>query len=129
MAIVGFLDQSIFFFTLLGIRDNLTSLIAGDFLGPAQRLLLASIGITGLVSSFRFDLPLVFVGIEVDQDVLVYFDADKNQWQVKTEGADQASDSYTSKKEALGRAKEIASNKGSQVVSYTKQGKKENWLV
>lgn len=65
----------------------------------------------------------------LDQDVLVSFDADKNQWQVRTEGADQASHSYASKKEALGRANEIASNKRSQVVSYTKQDQKENWRL
>lgn len=54
----------------------------------------------------------------LDQDVLVYFDNKKNQWQVKTKGTNQASNSYAKKKDALDRAREIASNKKSQVIFY-----------
>lgn len=60
----------------------------------------------------------------LDNDVLVYFDEGK--WQVKTKEAKRASDSFDTKKEAEQRAKEIAENKDSKVVSYKKDDKVES---
>ncbi|MFC3899555.1 DUF2188 domain-containing protein [Aliicoccus persicus] len=62
----------------------------------------------------------------MDEDVEVKFDEDEKNWQVKTVTADRASDLYDTKDEALKRAKEIADNKGTNVISYTKEGKKES---
>lgn len=55
----------------------------------------------------------------LDNDVLVYF-KEKN-WQVRTKGAKKASDSFSTKKEAVERAREIAANKESKVVTYKKE--------
>lgn len=60
----------------------------------------------------------------LDEDVEVYFEDD--QWKVKTQKAKRASDSFASKAEAIKRAKEIAKNKESKVVPYTKEDKKQN---
>lgn len=60
----------------------------------------------------------------LDNDVLVYFEEEK--WLVKTKGAKQVADTFNTKEEALERAKEIADNKGTSVIQYTKDGKKQN---
>ncbi|MGK0551157.1 DUF2188 domain-containing protein [Enterococcus faecalis] len=59
----------------------------------------------------------------LDNDVMVYFDADA--WQVKTKGAKQASASFDTKQAAAKRAHEIAANKQSKVVLYKKDGSPE----
>lgn len=52
------------------------------------------------------------------QDVHVrYNDA---RWEVKTEGAEQPSETFDTKKEAQKRAKEIADNRGTKVISHKK---------
>lgn len=60
----------------------------------------------------------------LDNDVLVYFEEEK--WLVKTKDAKQAADTFNTKEEALKRAKEIADNKDTSVIQYTKDGKKQN---
>lgn len=60
----------------------------------------------------------------LDSDVLVYYE--KVNWLVKSEGAKQAADTFKTKEEALERAKEIADNKDTSVIQYTKDGKKQN---
>lgn len=60
-----------------------------------------------------------------DEDVEVRFDDDNNQWMVKTVDAKRASNTYDTKNEAISRAKEIADNKNTKVITYTKDGKKE----
>lgn len=60
----------------------------------------------------------------LDSDVLVYYE--KDNWLVKSEGAKQAADTFKTKEEALERAKEIADNKDTSVIQYTKDGKKQN---
>lgn len=56
----------------------------------------------------------------LDADVVVKFEDDK--WQVISEGAKRASDSFEHKDEAVQRAKEIAENKGTDVKIYKKDG-------
>lgn len=53
-----------------------------------------------------------------DEDVNVYFEDD--QWKVKSVKAQRAADSFKRKKDAIDRAREIAKNKGSQVITYKK---------
>lgn len=60
----------------------------------------------------------------LDNDVEVYFADDS--WVVKTEEAKRPSDTFDKKTEAVDRAKEIAENKESSVVRYTKDGKKQD---
>lgn len=57
----------------------------------------------------------------LDNDVLVYYEDGK--WLVKTKNAEKASDSFQTKAEAEKRAKEIAENKESKVISYKKDEK------
>lgn len=59
----------------------------------------------------------------MDEDVEVRFDDDSNQWMVKTVKAERASNVYQTKDEAMKRAREIAENKGTEVIAYTKEGK------
>ncbi|MEI5989762.1 hypothetical protein A5881_001255 [Enterococcus termitis] len=54
----------------------------------------------------------------LDNDVLVYFK--ENRWYVQTKNAEKADDSFTTKEQAVERAKEIAKNKGSKVIAYKK---------
>lgn len=61
----------------------------------------------------------------MDEDVEVKYDDDEKEWQVKTVKADRAANVYDTKKEAMKRAKEIADSKGTNVISYTKDGMKE----
>ena len=60
----------------------------------------------------------------LDSDVLVYFEEEK--WLVKSKDAKQAADTFNTKEEALKRAKEIADNKDTSVIQYTKDGKKQS---
>lgn len=53
----------------------------------------------------------------MDNDVEVYFD---ETWKVKTKGAKRASDSFSTKSEAIKRAHEIADNKGTKVITHNK---------
>lgn len=59
----------------------------------------------------------------LDNNVEVYFKDKK--WRVKTEGAKKASDTFTTKKEAITRANEIAENKSTKVIRYKKDEDKE----
>lgn len=52
----------------------------------------------------------------LDNDVLVFFKEDK--WFVQTKGAEKAADSFKTKEEAVARAKEIADNKESKVITF-----------
>lgn len=60
----------------------------------------------------------------LDEDVEVFYEDE--QWKVKTQKAQRASDTFDRKEEALDRAKEIADNRGTQVISYTKDGKRQD---
>jgi uncharacterized protein YdaT len=55
----------------------------------------------------------------LDNDVLVFYKEDK--WFVQTKGAEKAAASFKTKEEAVTRAKEIAENKESMVITL-KQG-------
>ncbi|WP_208560116.1 DUF2188 domain-containing protein [Marinilactibacillus kalidii] len=59
----------------------------------------------------------------LDNDVIVYYADD--EWKVETKGAQKPDSTYHSKKEAIDRAKAIASNKESSVITYTKEGKRQ----
>lgn len=52
----------------------------------------------------------------LDNDVLVFYKEDK--WFVQTKGAEKAADSFGTKEEAVKRAKEIAENKESKVLTF-----------
>ncbi|WP_414056143.1 DUF2188 domain-containing protein [Macrococcus equi] len=54
----------------------------------------------------------------MDNDIEVYFE-DK-EWKVKTKGAKRATATFKTKKDALARAKEIATNKNAQVIAHNK---------
>lgn len=60
----------------------------------------------------------------LDEDVMVYYEDD--QWKVKTVNADQASNVYTTKNEAVKRAREIAENKDTHVQIYKQNGDRQN---
>ena len=53
-----------------------------------------------------------------EENVHVYYE--DHEWKVKTEDAKQASDTFSTKKEAKQRAKEIADNRGTQVIEHQK---------
>lgn len=59
----------------------------------------------------------------LDNDVLVYFESD--HWVVRTKEAKQADSTYPTKNEAVSRAIEIAENKDSEVITYTKDGSRQ----
>lgn len=61
----------------------------------------------------------------MDEDVEVKYDSEEGQWQVQTVTADRAANVYDTKDEALARAKEIAENKGTNVIAYKKDGTRE----
>lgn len=61
----------------------------------------------------------------LDEDVIVKFDNEAEEWTVKSVKAERAAGTYKYKTEAKERAEEIAANKESNVVIYTKDGKKE----
>lgn len=60
----------------------------------------------------------------LDNDVEVFFEDD--QWKVKTVDAKRADEMFETKKEAEERAKEIADNRGTKVITYTKEGKRQS---
>jgi len=60
----------------------------------------------------------------LDNDVEVYFE--NNKWAVKTVNAKQPVETFEEKDDALERSKDIAENKESNVISYSKDGKKIN---
>ncbi|ALZ87542.1 hypothetical protein APT62_03315 [Aerococcus urinaeequi] len=61
----------------------------------------------------------------MDEDVQVKFDHEYEQWQVITVKAKRAADTFDLKEDAMKRAKEIADNKGTKVITYTKDGKRQ----
>lgn len=60
----------------------------------------------------------------LDNDVEVFYEDE--QWKVKTVDAERASDTFDKKSDAIERAKEIAENRDANVISYTKDGKKQD---
>lgn len=60
----------------------------------------------------------------LDNDVAVFYEDEV--WKVKTINAKRVTDSFDTKKEALQRAKEIANNRDSNVIKFTKGGKKQS---
>ena len=60
----------------------------------------------------------------IDNDVEVFYE--EEQWKVKTVDAERASDTFDIKADAIERAKEIAENRDAKVISYTKDGKKQD---
>lgn len=60
----------------------------------------------------------------LDNDVQVYYEDD--EWKVETKEAKRPDSTYDHKSDAVDRAKEIAENKDSDVVRYTKEGKKQD---
>ena len=61
----------------------------------------------------------------MDEDVQVKYDHEHAQWQVITVKAKRAADTFDLKEDAMNRAKEIADNKGTKVITYTKDGKRQ----
>lgn len=59
----------------------------------------------------------------LDNDVEVYYKDEL--WKVKTVDAKRASETFDTKEEALQHAKEIAENRDTKVIAYTKEGKKQ----
>lgn len=59
-----------------------------------------------------------------DADVEVSYNYDKEKWQVKSKKASQAEGYYDTKKEATDRAREIAENRASKVITKTKEESK-----
>lgn len=53
-----------------------------------------------------------------DNDIHVFYD--DNQWKVKTEGAKQASETFEKKEDALKRARQIADNRDTDIISHKK---------
>ena len=60
----------------------------------------------------------------LDNDVEVFYEDE--QWKVKTVDAERASDTFDKKSNAIERAKEIAENRDANVISYSKDGKKQD---
>lgn len=60
----------------------------------------------------------------LDNDVEVFYEDE--QWKVKTVDAERASDTFDKKSDAIERAKEIVENRDAKVISYTKDGKKQD---
>lgn len=60
----------------------------------------------------------------LDNDVEVFYENDS--WVLQTKDAKKASDTFDKKSDAVERAKEIAENKESSVVRYTKKGEKQD---
>lgn len=59
-----------------------------------------------------------------DADVIVSYNYDKKKWQVKSKKASQVEGYYDTKKEAINRAKNIADNRESKVITKTKEESK-----
>lgn len=60
----------------------------------------------------------------LDNDVLVYFEED--EWKVRTKEAKRADSTFEKKTDAVDRAKEIADNKGTSVIRFTKDGERQD---
>lgn len=60
----------------------------------------------------------------LDNDVLVYFEED--EWKVRTKEAKRADSTHEYKEDAVTRAKEIADNKDSSVIRFTKDGERQD---
>jgi len=60
----------------------------------------------------------------LDNDVFVYFEED--EWKVRTKEAKRADSTFEKKTDAVDRAKEIADNKGSSVIRFTKDGERQD---
>lgn len=60
----------------------------------------------------------------LDNDVLVYFEED--EWKVRTKEAKRADSTYENKNNAVDRAKEIAENKETSVIRFTKDGERQD---
>lgn len=56
----------------------------------------------------------------LDNDVEVFYE--DGRWKVKTKGADQADQTFETKEEAIDRAKEIADNRDTKVITYRMDG-------
>ncbi|MCK1977517.1 DUF2188 domain-containing protein [Jeotgalicoccus huakuii] len=57
----------------------------------------------------------------LDENVQVKYDAENEEWVVKTVKAERAAGTFKYKKDAVKRAEEIAENKNSKVITYTKE--------
>lgn len=60
----------------------------------------------------------------LDNDVKVFFE--DNTWKVQTKEADRPDSTFDKKSDAVERAREIAENRDSQVIQYSKDGKKQD---
>ncbi|SFC42013.1 Uncharacterized protein YdaT [Alkalibacterium subtropicum] len=60
----------------------------------------------------------------LDNDVLVYFEED--EWKVRTKEAKRADSTFEKKTDAVDRAKEIADNKDTNVIRFTKDGERQD---
>lgn len=60
----------------------------------------------------------------LDNDVEVFFEEEK--WKVQTAQADRPDSTFDKKSEAIDRANEVAENKDSKVIRYTKSGEKQD---
>ncbi|PRY83251.1 DUF2188 domain-containing protein [Alkalibacterium olivapovliticus] len=59
----------------------------------------------------------------LDNDVMVYYEED--EWKVRTKDAKRPDSTFDNKNDAVSRANEIADNKESQVITFTKDGKRQ----
>ena len=57
----------------------------------------------------------------IEKDVHARYIPNKEHWEVKTEGAERASDTFPTKKEAEKRAREIADNRDTKAILHTKK--------
>lgn len=57
----------------------------------------------------------------IEKEVHVRYVSDKEHWEIKTEGAERASETFPTKQEAEKRAKEIADKRDTKVISHTKK--------
>ncbi|MCY1053421.1 DUF2188 domain-containing protein, partial [Mammaliicoccus sciuri] len=53
-----------------------------------------------------------------DKDIHVYYE--DNQWKLKTDGAKQASETFDKKEDAMKRARNIASNRDTEIIEHKK---------
>jgi len=60
----------------------------------------------------------------LDNDVLVYFEEDV--WKVRTKEARRADSTHEKKNDAVERAREIAENKGTNVIRFTRDGDRQD---
>ncbi|MDE1547667.1 DUF2188 domain-containing protein [Jeotgalibaca caeni] len=60
----------------------------------------------------------------MEQNVHVQYDHDDKEWDIKTEGAKRASQTFDTKKDAEKRAKEIAKKRDTDVISHKKDESK-----